>query len=548
MKLRTQLLIAILGVVVFQTVTLSILLSLLVGSSRNDQFHKHGSSVVTSLASNGRLGVLMADSTQLTSIMESAFMDKEVRSVSFFDQNSRLIVRRGIDTGVPGKLERQEPSEVDTSDGSGNAIALFRSSVFARQGDSTAIGSVQAGITLENLRSDTRNSVFWSLVICIVFSLTGVLVVSLIMRILQPLLSGIELVSTGDLTIQLEQKTNDEIGHLVNSLNHLVAGLRGTVEQIRGMTVEISKQVEHITADSGSMDEGMRRQAERSSEVASAVEEMTKTIIGNSKNASAAAETAKRAKVSAEQGGVVVEETVAGMKRIAGVVNKSAETVRTLGKSGDQIGEIIGVIDDIADQTNLLALNAAIEAARAGEQGRGFAVVADEVRRLAERTTKATKEIAAMIKKIQSETKGAVLSMEEGTRQVSEGIERADKAGASLRDIVEISQKVTDMISQIAAASEEQSSASEQISKNVEEINTVTNESAIGTRQIAHAAGDLSRLTDALRHLVENFTIAEDSGNKKTRIEDAVQTPSQEKSLLAVRANGSLVDHRSSAP
>ena len=173
-----------------------------------------------------------------------------------------------------------------------------------------------------------------------------------------------------------------------------------------------------------------------------------------------------------KQGGKVVGETIEGMKRIADVVNKSAETVKELGKSSDQIGEIIGVIDDIADQTNLLALNAAIEAARAGEQGRGFAVVADEVRKLAERTTKATKEIAGMIKKIQSDTTGAVQSMEAGHEGGRARDRLADKAGTSLTEIVGVSQKVTDMVTQIAAASEEQSSASEQISKNVEAISS----------------------------------------------------------------------------
>ena len=196
------------------------------------------------------------------------------------------------------------------------------------------------------------------------------------------------------------------------------------------------------------------------------------------------------------------------------MVNKSAETVKELGKSSDQIGEIIGVIDDIADQTNLLALNAAIEAARAGEQGRGFAVVADEVRKLAERTTKATKEIAGMIKKIQADTTGAVQSMEEGTQEVERGIELADKAGMSLKEIVGVSQKVTDMVTQIAAASEEQSSASEQISKNVEGISKVTGETAQGTQQIARAAEDLNRLTENLQKLIGQFKLGRTDGGQ----------------------------------
>jgi methyl-accepting chemotaxis protein len=278
---------------------------------------------------------------------------------------------------------------------------------------------------------------------------------------------------------------------------------------------------------------GAQEQTSQATEVAGAVEEMTKTIIENSRNAANTVETARQAKVSAEQGGHVVEETVVGMKRIAEVVRQSAATVQELGKSSDQIGEIITVIDDIADQTNLLALNAAIEAARAGEQGRGFAVVADEVRKLAERTTKATKEIAGMITRIQTDTQGAVTAMEEGTKQVSTGIALADKAGASLHEIVNVSQKVTDAVTQIAGASEEQSKASEQISRNVEGISNVTNESAMGVQQIAQAAEDLNRLTENLQVLVGRFTL----GTSKHKIGPVM------KSRVGVRDNGTLVPH-----
>jgi methyl-accepting chemotaxis protein len=227
------------------------------------------------------------------------------------------------------------------------------------------------------------------------------------------------------------------------------------------------------------------------------------------------------------------------------VVKQSAGTVQELGKSSDQIGEIIGVIDDIADQTNLLALNAAIEAARAGDQGRGFAVVADEVRKLAERTTKATKEIAGMIKKIQLDTRGAVTSMDEGTKQVDEGIKLADKAGTSLHQIVGISQKVTDMVSQIAAASEQQSTASEQISKNVEAISSVTGESAAGVQQIARAAEDLNRLTENLQQLLSKFSLGGEAQHASSHAAPATHKTkeSASKSRVAVRANGALVRH-----
>jgi methyl-accepting chemotaxis protein len=302
-------------------------------------------------------------------------------------------------------------------------------------------------------------------------------------------------------------------------------------------SIQISSSTEEMAA-------GSQEQRAQAIEVAGAVEEMTKPIMENCRNASNTAETARTAKNLAESGGRVVEETVRGMKSIAEVVNTSATTVRALGKSSDQIGEIIDVIDDIADQTNLLALNAAIEAARAGDQGRGFAVVADEVRKLAERTTKATKEIAIMIKKIQTDTLGAVKSMEVGTAKVEEGIVLADKAGLALKEIMGVSQKVTDMISQIAVAGEEQSTASEQISKNVEAISAVTTQTASGTELIARAAEDLNRLTENLQSLVAKFTLnPEQQDDELSGTRAPVQPFRGAISNLAVRQNGVLVPH-----
>jgi methyl-accepting chemotaxis protein len=181
--------------------------------------------------------------------------------------------------------------------------------------------------------------------------------------------------------------------------------------------------------------------------------------------------------------------------------------VQELGVSSDQIGEIIGVIDEIADQTNLLALNAAIEAARAGEQGRGFAVVADEVRKLAERTTKATKEIATMIKNIQVETRSAVEAMQAGTKQVEEGVESTTQAGTSLKEIIQVSEQVGEMITHIATAATQQSTATEQVNVNVENISKISQESAAGAQQSAKACHDLSGLALDLQNLVGQFKL-----------------------------------------
>jgi methyl-accepting chemotaxis protein len=352
----------------------------------------------------------------------------------------------------------------------------------------------------------------------------------------EKILAAMEQFADGDLTVHLEENSDDEMGKLYAGFNRSVANMRTMLEQVIESSSAVASASAEISSSTEQMAAGAQEQTSQAGEVASAVEEMTKTILENSKNASTTAETAKQAKHAAEQGGKVVEETVVGMKRIAEMVKKSAGTVQELGKSSDQIGEIISVIDDIADQTNLLALNAAIEAARAGEQGRGFAVVADEVRKLAERTTKATKEIAGMIKKIQEDTRGAVSSMEEGTRQVDEGIQLADKAGEALREIVEISQKVTDMVTQIAAASEEQSSASEQISKNVEAISAVTQETAQGTQQIARAAEDLNRLTENLQQLVSRFRLNSEYDQRQESV-----VSNGEKGHWVVQSNGAIV-------
>jgi methyl-accepting chemotaxis protein len=196
------------------------------------------------------------------------------------------------------------------------------------------------------------------------------------------------------------------------------------------------------------------------------------------------------------------------MRQIAARVKDSAGTMESLGARGDQIGEIIGTIEDIADQTNLLALNAAIEAARAGEQGRGFAVVADEVRALAERTTKATKEIGEMIKGIQNETRLAVSVMVEGVREVETGTCEAEKSGDALKEILKQISVVSGQVSQIATAAEQQTATTGEISGNIHQITTVVQESARGAEESASSARQLADLADELQQAVGRFKVA----------------------------------------
>lgn len=332
----------------------------------------------------------------------------------------------------------------------------------------------------------------------------------------------------GDLSVSVEKEKDDAIGDMFDGFNRAVSEIHSLISNITEATHATASAANEISSSSEEMAAGAHEQSQQSLEVAGAVEQMTKTILDSNKNANRAAENAKLASRSAEDGARKVEDTQAGMKRIVESAEQTAQKITLLAQKSEQIGEITQVIDDIADQTNLLALNAAIEAARAGEQGRGFAVVADEVRKLAERTTKATKEIAVTIKEIQLESKEADNAMLVARKDVLEGMQHAEDVAASLKDILEAARIVSDIINQVAAASEEQSSAAEQISKNIEGISSVTQQSAAGTEQIARASEDLNNLTVNLQDLISKFKIK--GGNEFDSTSGPI--PTQSRNLL----------------
>ncbi|BBM72925.1 methyl-accepting chemotaxis protein [Rhodothermus marinus] len=323
------------------------------------------------------------------------------------------------------------------------------------------------------------------------------------------MLTQMERFAEGDLTVHLEVRKNDEIGRLYEGFNRAVANIRQMLVRVTEAIAATSSSAAQISASSEELAASAQQQAAQANEVAAAVEEMVRTIVENARSASETADVARANGDRAREGARVVQETVAKIRQIAQVVGESARTVERLGASSERIGEIVQVINEIAEQTNLLALNAAIEAARAGEHGRGFAVVADEVRKLAERTAQATKEIAEMIEGIRSETREAVKAIQRGSQEVEEGIALADQTGAALTQIVEGAQRVLDRVTQIAAASEEQSTTSDQISRSVEMISNLSHESARGVEQIARAAENLSRLTDELNEMVRRFRLAQ---------------------------------------
>ncbi|MGD9791061.1 MAG: methyl-accepting chemotaxis protein [Phycisphaerales bacterium] len=331
----------------------------------------------------------------------------------------------------------------------------------------------------------------------------------MVTRPLNGLIERIKDVATGDgdLTQRINLNRGDEIGRLAHWFDTFVGTLHGLIRSVADSTNSVAAAATEIAASAEEMAAGLTEQERQTSQVSAAVEEMAASATEVAQKSEATSKAAGDSRHQAEEGGRIVQDTVEEMKMISGEVTSSADSVLDLGKKSEQIGAIIGVINEIADQTNLLALNAAIEAARAGEHGRGFAVVADEVRKLAERTTKATEEVAQSIKEIQNGTGEAVQQIQAGSGRVSKGVDLVNSAGGALAKILDGSRNVVEMVSSIAAAATEQSAATEEIARSVQQISAVTRESNQGANQAAQAAQNLSQNAEQLRAIVGKFKV-----------------------------------------
>jgi methyl-accepting chemotaxis protein len=318
---------------------------------------------------------------------------------------------------------------------------------------------------------------------------------------------GAEKLASGNLTQRVHCASRDELEDVAEHFNHMAESMQGLLRIVQQTSSRLGTAATEVSRSASSVANGSVQQSEAASSMAAAIEEMTAGIDQIAEHAQTAHTVSTESGKLSEEGGKIVEGTVAEMQKIADTVNESARIIEELGRHSESISAIVNVIKEIADQTNLLALNAAIEAARAGEQGRGFAVVADEVRKLAERTTSSTQEISNMIGAIQSGTTGAVASMQAGVERVAEGVTLSRRAGESIGRIRDGADRVRADVSGISNSLREQSTASNDIARSVERIAEMSEQNSAAVRGTAETAGELERLARELEDEVRRFQV-----------------------------------------
>ena len=345
-------------------------------------------------------------------------------------------------------------------------------------------------------------------VVCIVaFLAFSVLITRSIGRPVINVVEASREIAEGDLTRRIVVKGGDEMGLMAETLNCMIEKLNSFFASITENITRIKGQSERLSDFSEHMQAGIRQQSSQIEQVASAATEMSQTIIDMAQNASNSSESARNSYDTAQKGMNAVREVVESIQSLAEEIEDASARLQMLGKRSEEIGEILMVIQDIADQTNLLALNAAIEAARAGEQGRGFAVVADEVRKLAEKTAQATDDIAGRIKAIQGETEMTITVMKRSTESFRASVEKANNAGDALNEIVDSSRQVMDMVQRIATATEEQSSAAEQVSQSMEVVAGIVKDNAGQVDSLKELSDELLNIANKLSEQISHFKL-----------------------------------------
>ncbi len=310
----------------------------------------------------------------------------------------------------------------------------------------------------------------------------------------------------GDLTVKAQVRDNIT-GAIADSINYTIDSLRDLVVEINHATSQVASATSVAQGTSDQLLTAAETQSAQITQTTDAVSDMTRSILQVSSNAAQASEVAQRSLLAANQGSQAVQNTISGMNEIRTQIQETSKRIKRLGESSQEISEIVELISDITEQTNILALNAAIQAASAGEAGRGFTVVAEEVQRLAERSSEATKQISAIVKTIQTDTHGAVAAMEKSTEGVVEGARVADAAGQALTEIETVTTNLARLIQSISAATNAQTESATTVSNNMQMIQKITTQTTQGTKLTADSVGQLTSLAEELRNSVAGFKL-----------------------------------------
>jgi methyl-accepting chemotaxis protein len=333
----------------------------------------------------------------------------------------------------------------------------------------------------------------------------GLLLVRAIARPLQEAVQVFDQISRGNLNNTIHVHGDNEISRVMKALASMQADLKKIIGEIIHSANAISSRSESLLAEVDKVASHSRSQQDRVMQVSAAMEEVSVSVTEVANGSESAANAATDSMKLVQEGNSQMARSMDATNRVVGAVESSAQTIEQLNENIQKIGAITQVIKEIAEQTNLLALNAAIEAARAGEQGRGFAVVADEVRKLAERTSASTADISQMVETIQSTTGNAVRSMGQARHEVEGGMTYIRATGESLSQITEAARRVNEMAQHIASASKEQSAASEDVAKNMEQISVLIEENTVSIHEVEHASAELAKTANELRGLVKRF-------------------------------------------